>query len=67
MFPLRYRMVTAGVGEDAAILQVRTACARRCSVKLRVKEVHMSTSVMGVFSIDPVIEVGRAALFEGCS
>ena len=67
MFPLAYRMVTAGVGEEREMLQLRFAWALRCSVNVSVQDVHSSTPVRGVLSIEPVIDVGRAPLFEGCS
>ena len=67
MFPLAYRMVTAGVGEEREMLQLRFAWALRCSVNVSVQDVHSSTPVRGVLSIEPVMDVGRAPLFEGCS
>ena len=67
MLPLRYLMVTAGVGEGTVILQLKIACAWRCSVKFSVKEVLLSTPVNGVFKIEPVMLVGCAFLFAGCS
>lgn len=67
MLPPRYRIVTPGLSEGREMPQLRIACAWRCSVKLRIQEVHISTPVRGVLSIEPVMDVGRAPLLEGCS